>query len=391
MGARTLVSSRREPQTQGAAGWWGFVPLSDPARIAVVAAAVVILLADLVLMFAGGSPSAGDLTGLLLWIALAGFAWRPPWAAAATVALIAVDAALGVGAAGVLAVALMTGLVVATCGGAFVVLYAVAVLAGIVFAGWIGQTVAPGGEAGLLAAAIVSGLCGEVARRMRVRQERGAAAAERSRRAAARAVRAERDRIADELHDVLAHDVTIMVMHARALPLARDDEARRLSEGAILAAGTQALADIRRVLQIVHDESGDHDAAASPQRSLPETLESLRRELEALGASVEISSAPAEAVVSTIVETTLARVAREAVTNVIKHGPAQPSVRLSLSVGEEEVSLRVRNSSPRTRASAATGGYGLVRMRERVTLLGGTLTAGHEDGGWVVEVVLPRR
>jgi signal transduction histidine kinase len=295
----------------------------------------------------------------------------------------------GSGVASVLVVALATGLVSALCHRPVIIVFTAGLAVEIVAARWGPFGWEPASEAGLLAVALVSGLGGEAFRRLRVSQRRFAEHRVILKRRSDLARRRERERIADELHDIVAHDITMMVLHARALELSPDDDARRTSQAAIIAAGTQALADIRRILWIVEMPSETSSRLGPSQASLTKVLRALCSELEALGSSVALA-VPANPEISMIVETTLARVAREAVTNVIKHGPAEPFVRISLTVDDHSTELCVRSPLPGRRRFSRSG-YGLSRMRERVALLGGEFSAGPDGDEWLVYARVPER
>ncbi|GAA2147605.1 histidine kinase [Kitasatospora kazusensis] len=209
-------------------------------------------------------------------------------------------------------------------------------------------------------------------------QERAARAAE-----AESAALAERARIAREIHDVLAHSLSAQLVHLEAARLMLDGGASREQvRERVVAARRMAqdgLAETRQALSALRGEF----------TPVGEFLAGLTQR-EGAVLTVEGTAAPLDA------ETGLAvrRTAQEAFTNVRKHAPGS-RVTVRLAYPEGAVELEVRNSRPpRGEASgelaSAGSGYGLLGMRERAELLGGTLVAGPDEGGWRVLLRVPR-
>ncbi|WP_062317871.1 sensor histidine kinase [Demequina maris] len=197
----------------------------------------------------------------------------------------------------------------------------------------------------------------------------------------ARAVRDERLRIARELHDVVAHGVSGMVLHAGAArqALTTEPEAAEASLLEVEAAGRQSLGELRTMLTVMRVDDtmpGDLVEAA------------VERAREAgLAVDARIVWAP-EALAA---ETVLAagRIVQEAVTNVVRH--AQGATRVVIDVEDVGASVRVRVADDGRPSGDPRPGLGLVGMRERAAALGGEVDAGPaEDGGWRVEALLPR-
>ena len=205
-------------------------------------------------------------------------------------------------------------------------------------------------------------------------QERAARAAE-----AESAALAERARIAREIHDVLAHSLSAQLVHLEA--------ARLLIEGG--ADRDQILERVVAARGMARDGLAETRQALSALRGDMTPLEEFLTQLvgTADGAETTISGErrplPAEA------SQAVRRVAQEALTNVRKHAPGS-KIRLWLEYGEDRVTLVVRDSggSP-GELSATGGGYGLLGMRERAELLGGSLDAGPDDEGFVVTLKVP--
>ncbi|MFC1441685.1 histidine kinase [Streptacidiphilus sp. N1-10] len=226
---------------------------------------------------------------------------------------------------------------------------------------------------------------------------------------ARRARMEERTRIAREMHDVVAHRVSLLVVHAGALERVVHKDAAKAAESAKLMGdiGRQALDELRQILGVLRTVetdavSGDVAAAvlAVPSSDGPGLADVPRLvdESRAAGLRVRLTVGGARRGLSEETERTAYRVVQEALTNVLKHAPgADAEVVLAYVPGG--VALAVSNSCPdgggeggegggaeRTRRSLPSGGNGLVGMRERVTALGGTFAAEPTgEGGFRVE------
>lgn len=198
----------------------------------------------------------------------------------------------------------------------------------------------------------------------------------------------ERARIARELHDVVAHAVSLMVVQAGAARLAvglNDDEAT-VSLLAVESAGREALVDLRRLLSVLRP---DLDAAPTPTPGLAMLPELVTR-MEAAGLNIELETTGEPTALPAGHDLSAFRIVQEALTNALKHaGPTR--VRVQLSCGES-VDLQVSDDGPGERRGArraVTSGHGLVGMRERAAVFGGTFEAGPDGNGWRVAARLP--
>ena len=217
---------------------------------------------------------------------------------------------------------------------------------------------------------------------------------------ARRARMEERTRIAREMHDVVAHRVSLMVVHAGALERVVHKDAGRAAESAKLMAdiGRQALDELRQILGVLRTVetdavSGEVAAAvlAVPSSDGPGLADVPRLvdESRAAGLRVRLTVGGARRALSAETERTAYRVVQEALTNVLKHaGGAEVEVVVAYVPGG--VALAVANTCPESvgeaRRELPGGGNGLVGMRERVTALGGTFAAAATDsGGFRVE------
>ncbi|ACZ89900.1 sensor histidine kinase [Streptosporangium roseum] len=195
----------------------------------------------------------------------------------------------------------------------------------------------------------------------------------------------ERARIAREMHDVVAHRVSLMVLHAGALEVGAPDERTAEAAALIGGVGREALSNLREVLGVLRSP----DPARGPQPTLAD-LDRLLDQSRDLGITVNRHDEGEARPLSPIMERTAYRVVQEALTNVHKHaGNAETDVSVRYRPAELEVTVR---NSPRTEAAGDLpgSGWGLVGLRERVELVGGRLEAGpRDDGGFQVLARIP--
>ncbi len=212
----------------------------------------------------------------------------------------------------------------------------------------------------------------------------------------------ERTRIAQEMHDVLAHKVSLIALHAGGLELNPDAGPEQVERSAVLIRTTarQALEELRGVLGVLRTDDTADGAALAPQPKLSD----VRRLVEAsraAGVSVDlVVTGDAEGVCAETASAatlpdqlgrTAYRVVQEGLTNVHKHARgAAATVRLDGRRGQQ-LSVSVSNLRPVAAGSLLPGaGAGLVGLRERVELAGGTLQGGRSgDGGWLLQAELP--
>lgn len=224
------------------------------------------------------------------------------------------------------------------------------------------------------AAAILS-----VAELVRLRREQWAR--QRAEREAAGRRRAdeERLRIARELHDVLAHSISVINVQAGVglALLDSDPEQARAALTTIRTAGKEALGEVRHVLEALRAPGGDAPRAPAPGLDrLPE----LTAQAEAAGLTVAVRTTGDATPLPPGVDLAAYRIVQEALTNVIRHsGSRTARVRLGYAAGE--LTVQVDDDGPAREAGPPSGGNGLAGMRERASALGGTLEAGPRDGG----------
>jgi signal transduction histidine kinase len=196
----------------------------------------------------------------------------------------------------------------------------------------------------------------------------------------------ERLRIARELHDVVAHNVSLMVIQAQALGANADDPAAaRRGADTIAELGRDAMGEMHRTLELMRADSAQDER--SPQPALGD-LSPLLERAHAAGVNVELSVQGAPRPLPAGVELSAYRIVQEALTNVIKHsGCDRASVELRYGLDGLELEIVDHGvGQPET----TRPGHGLVGMRERVALFGGSLTAGPLNGrGYRVLATLP--
>jgi signal transduction histidine kinase len=201
-----------------------------------------------------------------------------------------------------------------------------------------------------------------------------------------RAVTEEQARIARELHDVIAHNVGVMVLQAAGAREVFDADPARAREAlvAIESTGRDALAELRHLLGV----AGDGSAALAPQPGLPH-LEALVDQVRATGLTVDLALEGETQDVPAGVGLSAYRVIQEALTNTLRHAFAsRVSVFVRRREGELEVDVLDDGAGPPATASAE--GRGLVGMRERVALFGGEFEAGpRPEGGFRVRARFP--
>lgn len=206
-------------------------------------------------------------------------------------------------------------------------------------------------------------------------------------RAARRRADEERLRIAQELHDVLAHSISVINVQAGmglALLDQNPDQARAALT-TIKAASKEALGEVRQVLDTLRAPGAAPRAPAPGLDRLPELAE----QAATAGLTVEITGDPPPLPPGT--DLAAFRIVQEALTNVVRHSRSRRA-RVALRAGPGELRLTIDDDGPASGADAGGSGNGLAGMRERAAALGGTIEAGpREDGGFRVRAVLPAR
>jgi len=200
----------------------------------------------------------------------------------------------------------------------------------------------------------------------------------------------ERTRIAREVHDVVAHSLLVMVTlsEGAALKQAREPERAGDAMRQVSATGREALAEIRRLLGVLRIEAAPQER--SPQPGVGEIdglLERIRQ--TGLDVDVRVTGEPDALLPGT--ELVVFRIVQEALTNTLKHSVNPSHVGIVIVYGVEAVTVDIRDDGARTAHASAEGtGHGLIGMRERAAVYGGTVTSGPDSaGGWRVRADLP--
>jgi signal transduction histidine kinase len=202
---------------------------------------------------------------------------------------------------------------------------------------------------------------------------------------------AERARIARELHDVVAHHVSVMVVQAEGASYALDTspETTRRALGTIAETGRSALAEMRRLIGVLRSEGNAADRAPQPG---VDQLEDLLEQVRATGIAVDFEVEGVPVPLPQGMALAAYRIVQESLTNTRKHGGPRVSAQVSLHYGEDELRMMVRDDGRGAAALTDGKGNGLTGMKERVAMYGGALQAGPRlEGGYQVEAVLPYR
>jgi signal transduction histidine kinase len=201
------------------------------------------------------------------------------------------------------------------------------------------------------------------------------------------AVTAERGRIARELHDVVAHSVSVMVVQAQAGPrLLGDAEQASGAFRSIESSGREALVELRRLLGVLR--TGDEQLAIGPQPGLG-SLESLLEQVREAGLPVTLHIEGVPVPLSPGVDLSAYRIVQEALTNALKHADAA-TADVTIRYGSSRLELEIHDDGAGASQGVNGSGHGLIGMRERVALYGGDLDAGTRNGsGYTVHARLP--
>ncbi|MFF0062604.1 sensor histidine kinase [Streptomyces sp. NPDC005279] len=202
----------------------------------------------------------------------------------------------------------------------------------------------------------------------------------------------ERSRIARELHDVVAHHMSVISIQAQVAPHLVEDPSEELKENlaGIRENAVDALTELRRVLGVLRSENpGPNDESQTPQPTLAR-LGALVDNVRSAGLTVttEVDNGPRP--LSPGIELSAFRIVQEALSNAMRHAPGS-MVRVRIAYGPAGLTVRVTNTAPAGPVPASPGaGHGLLGMRERAVMLGGEVTTGPTaDGGYEVTATLP--
>jgi signal transduction histidine kinase len=202
------------------------------------------------------------------------------------------------------------------------------------------------------------------------------------------AVAVERGRIARELHDVIAHNISMIVVQAGAAAsvLQGEEPNVRAALEAIETTGRETVDEMRQLLGVLR--RADDGQALAPQPGLG-ALGALVAQVREAGLPVDLQIEGTPSPLPPGLDLSAYRIAQEGLTNALKHAGAARAA-LTVTYARDTVEIEIRNDGAGGAGGVDGTGYGLVGMRERVTLWGGNLQVGPERGGWVVRASLPR-
>ncbi|MGY0017570.1 sensor histidine kinase [Streptomyces sp. YJ-C3] len=260
-----------------------------------------------------------------------------------------------------------------------------ALFAGEVFGGWYGSDAFPMAVFSGVVLALVCMVQVSSSAKRQVAEERTVTAVERDK----RTLLEERTTIARELHDVVAHHMSVVAIQAEAAPYRVENPPPELEQAfvTIRENAVAALTELRRVLGVVRAE--DYEAPDAPQPTLAD-LDRLLENVRDAGLTVSKTVTGAVRELPSGVELSAYRIVQEALSNTLRHAPgAEAAVEVSYVLGG--LGLRIVNGRPDSLAKTSPGsGHGITGMRERVSMLSGEMTAGETaDGGYEVAVFLP--
>ena len=209
---------------------------------------------------------------------------------------------------------------------------------------------------------------------------------------ARRALLEERTRIARELHDVVAHHMSVVSIQAQVAPHLAENPSPELRENLenIRRNAVDALSELRRVLGVLRAEDDHSEAAGHDPQPTLERLAGLLANVRSAGIEAELRTTGTPVPLPAAVELSAYRIVQEALSNALRHAPGS-TVRVEVGHGPKTLTVRIVNTASERPAPPSPGaGHGLLGMRERAAVLDGELTAGHTaDGGYEVMARLP--
>ncbi|MFF5142606.1 sensor histidine kinase [Streptomyces sp. NPDC013157] len=204
---------------------------------------------------------------------------------------------------------------------------------------------------------------------------------------------AERSRVAREMHDIVGHNLSVMVSVADGAAVLAGSRGERSAEALRILGdtGRQAMSELRRVLGVLR-EGADDERPLAPQPGIRD-LASLLARVRAAGLPVTYRTTGDPDALGDGVQLTVYRIVQEALTNTLKHAGPGTSAEVTVTVAAGEVRVRVADTGAAPEPSEGTGGatgHGLVGIRQRAAMYGGTVVAGPREGGpgWLVDVAL---
>ncbi|MDF9816013.1 sensor histidine kinase [Streptomyces sp. SPB162] len=202
------------------------------------------------------------------------------------------------------------------------------------------------------------------------------------------AVAGERARIAREMHDIVTHNLSVMVALADGAVFAQERHPQKAAAAMrqVSATGRQAITDMRRFLGVLRAD--EPDALRHPMPGIAQ-LEPLAEQVRAAGLPTRLSVGGDPTVANAAAQLTVYRLVQEALTNTLKHAPAGTRAEVRVRCSPASLHVDVTDDGPATTAPGPPSGHGIAGMRERAAAYGGQLDAGPlPDGGWRVSAEL---
>lgn len=381
MAERVLLPTR---QSRGAIP---SVPaLTGIERRAILSIVVVAVVTGILLAITRGDDALQATFEVVVTALFAGFVISPPATIIAFAASMGLSLLVGSSTEMLLALAVATGFAARTAGTRLLAAYVGLLLVSVAAAVFSAASDQLSTIVIYLLLATVSGGIGLLLRFARSREQRLREQLARQTIIEQEVRQSERLLIADELHDVVSRDLTVIVMQSELMSLEAGTVALHESQVTIRDAARRALRDLHRLVSRVQNERAD----TSTPESLRVALHEAERDLTRAGFPHSMSVADGADELPQIIDTTVARMVRESVTNILKHAAPGP-VSVSVDIVDEVVRLHVRSTLGRRRALTPlpSSGYGSIRMRERAALLGGGFDSRREGREWVVTAALP--
>lgn len=342
---------------------------------------------------ASGRFSRYDLLAVAFYLGLAGFGWYPMTAAFAVMLISSVGVVFTGSGGDLLELSISLSLVAATCVPWVIVTHMVLLAVLTTYISLSSPTLAEGGIYGIVGIAVIAFLAGVAFRLVAAREtflvsERARVVGDLE-----AIAREDRERIADELHDGIAHDLTLVLFHSRALPKQPDDDARQVSLSTIEESAERALLSIQSLLSLMRDApAGDLvDRASRYDGRVTKAASSLGELLNGAGVSTTVATPRSLLYVDPSAERMLTETAIEAVTNIIKHAPKSQAATIEINERSDVVELVVTNTSSngRMKSDPPMSGRGLKRAAERLEGVNGMLKYGWTTDGWTLQATVP--
>lgn len=203
------------------------------------------------------------------------------------------------------------------------------------------------------------------------------------------AVAAERNRIAREMHDIVAHNLSVMIAltDGADVTMERDPDRARQAIRQAAATGRGALAEMRDTLALLRADNENADLSRQPEPTLAD-VENLLETARGTGLHVTYRTSGSTDNLSTGVQLAIFRLIQESITNTLKHAPTATRLQVSIRRGQEDLRVVVDDDGGVANPTV-TLGFGLIGMRERMALYNGRLFAGPTNAGWRVSAWIP--